>query len=31
LAAIALIGALGFLLDALAQRLHRHWVSAGTD
>ena len=31
MAAIVLIGALGFLLDALAQRLHRHWVPAGTD
>jgi len=31
MAAIALIGALGFLLDALAQRLHQRWVPAGTD
>lgn len=26
MAAIVVIGALGFVLDALAQRLHRHWV-----
>lgn len=26
MAAIVLIGALGFLLDALAQKLHRHWA-----
>jgi len=30
MAAIVLIGALGFLLDACAQRLHRHWTHAGT-
>jgi NitT/TauT family transport system permease protein len=26
MAVIILIGALGFLLDALAQKLHRHWT-----
>ncbi len=28
MAVIILIGALGFLLDALAQKLHRHWTHA---
>ncbi len=30
MAAIVLIGALGFLLDGCAQRLHRYWIPADT-
>jgi NitT/TauT family transport system permease protein len=29
MAVIVLIGALGFLLDGIAQRLHRRWTHAG--